>query len=255
MNDTLPHAFVISLPEAGERRQKITAQLQSCGMPYSFVDAVDGRGFDVSAHPDYDREKRLKYFGRDLLGGEIGCFLSHKKLLQKIVQENIVCAVILEDDATVLSSLPAVSKALMALKKRPDLVRFLGSDKVNKSKHKVIENLAGEINLARLQSTPGGAHGYFVSNEGARKLLKKMDKIFIPIDTLMGYSWQTGVANLATVPSPVLHGSTDEESYIGTARFDKSVALDGMDKHLFPLRRALFKFTETIMKRISFYAA
>lgn len=254
MSQALPHIFIISLPEAEERRAEICSALNKLKLEHSIFEGVDGRGFDVTTHPDYDRDNRLKYFGRDLLGGEIGCFLSHKHVMEKIIADDLPYAVVLEDDAVVLYSLPPVLNSLVSMNKVPDFVRFLGSKKVNNSKHTKIAKLTDEIDLTVLRTTPGGAHGYFITKEGALKLLKHMDKIFIPIDTLMGYSWQTGVDNLATIPSPILHGKPDD-SMIGHGRFNKEIKVEGLDKTLFPLRRACFKTKENVMKSLSYAKA
>jgi len=247
----LPPAYVISLPEAQHRRERITAQLEELGFPYSVFDGVDGRKMDVRTHPEYDTTRRHRYFGRDLLGGELGCFLSHKGVLQKIISDNIPCALVLEDDAIVQDALPAVIEQLSGAKPAPDLVRFIDKDKVYSAPQKHIANLTPEHHLVRIQSTPGGAYAYFISRQGAEKLLAHMDKTYLPVDTLMGYSWRTGVDNLVSIPSPVAHGDL-EDTHIGDQRFDKHLQIAGAQKALYPLTRFAHKFSENIMKRVNF---
>lgn len=242
---------MISLPEAAHRRERITKRLEELGFPYSIFGGIDGRKMDVQAHPDYDATHRHRYFGRDLLGGELGCFLSHRGVLEKIVAENLPCALVLEDDALLQDALPAVISALMQRAPLPDLVRFIGKDKVYNATQKHIANLTPDHTLVRLQGTPGGAYAYFVSQEGAQKLLKHLHKIYLPVDTVMGYSWTTGVDNLVTIPSPVTHGAL-EDTHIGDARFDKNPQIKGLQKLLFPLTRFGFKMSENVMKRANF---
>ena len=44
--------FVISLKDAVERRQHIQSQFEGIGVPFEFLDAVDGRKED---HPLFDK--------------------------------------------------------------------------------------------------------------------------------------------------------------------------------------------------------
>ena len=250
-NSTLPHAFVISLPEARERRDRLRYSLKEQGFVYSIFNAVDGRGFNVEDHSNYDKKRRQRYFGRNLLGEELGCFLSHKGVLEEIIKQNLPYAMVFEDDAIIHDALSQVAGALTSIN-IPDLVRFIGKEKVYKGRQKTLLTLCNEIKLVRLQGTPGGAYAYFVSLVGAKKLLQHMDMIYMPVDTVMGYSWLTEVDNLVTIPSPVTHDFI-EESYIGDQRFDKTVRINGLKKIIFPLNRFFFKTKENIMKRIYFY--
>lgn len=247
----LPQAFVISLPEAAHRRERLTARLEELGFPYEIFDGIDGRKMDVRAHPDYDLARRQRCFGRDLLGGELGCSLSHRGVLERIIEEDIPYALVLEDDAILEDSLPHVIEALMQHHPLPDLVRFISKDKVYNARQKHIANLTPDHTLVRLQGTPGGAYAYFISRQGAQKLLKHMQKIYLPVDTVMGYGWRTGVDNLVTIPSPVTHGDL-EDTHIGDERFDKSLQIKGLQKTFYPLTRFAHKTRENIMKRVNF---
>jgi len=247
----LPHAFVISLKEAKERRDRLTRRLEEQGFAYSVFEAIDGRGMDVETHPDYDTRRRHRYFGRDLQGAELGCFLSHRGVIEEIVRQGLPCAIVFEDDAIVHDTLPPVLRALTS-GKVPDLVRFIARDKVYRGKHRRLSTLGDGIDLVRLQATPGGAYAYLLSLAGAKKLLARMGRIYTPVDTLMGYGWRTGIDNLVTIPSPVTHDFI-EDSHIGDKRFDKTVTLTGLDRIAFPFHRFFFKLREGVAKRLYFY--
>ena len=69
------------------------------GLKAEFVDAIDGKllsGKDINKF--YSTTKSIKQIGRELAVSEIGCALSHKKIYQKIADEKIDSALILEDD-------------------------------------------------------------------------------------------------------------------------------------------------------------
>jgi glycosyl transferase family 25 len=52
----------------------------------------------------YDEKKSIELFNNKLSLGEIGCALSHIKIYQKMVSEDIACSVIMEDDVCIIDS-------------------------------------------------------------------------------------------------------------------------------------------------------
>lgn len=247
-----PRIFVISLPEAKDRKVHVKKQLDALGLEFEFFDAVDGREFDVPNHPNYDRKRRLKAFGRDLKGGEMGCMLSHKNIYQKMLDENIEHAVVFEDDVIIEDEFKHVLDSLIDCKVDYELVRFLGSEKVAKLKQRKVEELINGFSLNRLMTTPGGAHAYLITKSGASKMLNHMDKVYLPVDTLMGYTWLTKIGAFIVQPR-LAEQEMSFDNFIGKERFDKSLQIVGIDKCLFPLSRAIFKFSEAINKRLEYF--
>lgn len=92
--------FVVSLADADERRRTLLAQLQAFDVEAEFIDAVDGRR---SLSPELqhliDRERAEGRLGRKISDGEFACALSHQGLYQRILDESLPGAIILEDDA------------------------------------------------------------------------------------------------------------------------------------------------------------
>ncbi|MCW3479623.1 glycosyltransferase family 25 protein [Neisseriaceae bacterium JH1-16] len=102
-------AFVINLPHHQERRRSITQQAAAMGLVLEVVEACNGR--EMAAE---HLEARVAFAKRLTLGltplslGEIGCALSHIGVYQRIVDEQIPQALILEDDAQLGCELPAI---------------------------------------------------------------------------------------------------------------------------------------------------
>jgi glycosyl transferase family 25 len=254
MNHDLPPIFVINLTEDEERRDTMRTRLNSTGVNYAFFEAINGRGFDMTLHPLYDRAKRRACFGRDMIPGELGCLLSHRAIFEKMDRENIHAAVILEDDVIFE---PEFKEVLMALMKCPiawDVIRFVGSEKIYKRGCRKIVPLVGKYWMARLPTTPGGAHGYLLTLKAARVMLRHMQKNWMPIDTLQGRSWETGLETLVVYPAP-LHIDQSALTTIGDARFDKTVTLEGWRKTIFPLTRGWFKLNETVGKKWIYWSS
>jgi glycosyl transferase family 25 len=253
MTAALPPVLLLSLKEATQRRAEMAEKLGRLGLPYSVFDAVDGRGRNVNEQPVYDGVRRRLYFGRDMTGGEIGCLLSHREILERVAAGDEPFLVI-EDDAILHPDLPKVVAALMQRRDYWELVRFLGSPKVLRSRQRRLVHLVDEYWLTRLASMPGGTHALIVSPSGARKLLRRLNRTAFPIDALMNQSWRTGVANLTVHPGVAIH---DEEqvSFIENTRFDKRVTATGWERALLPLARALWKLEENLGKYGVYYGA
>ena len=94
----LPAVFVISLPDSINRRKKIEHYLNKLNIRFEIIDAIDGRfGLPICWEQLINREKYQK--GSKLTDPVFACALSHIKVYQRIVNENLDFALVLEDDA------------------------------------------------------------------------------------------------------------------------------------------------------------
>jgi glycosyl transferase family 25 len=169
-----------------------------------------------------------------------------------MVDNGIHCAAVLEDDALVE---PDFREVLGALMDAPgwDMVRFLGREKTY-GRSRLIGPLHKQYCLTRPRGTPGGAYGYILTLNGARRLLGRMEKNWLPVDVLHGFVWDTGIQSLAVRPSPVLPDD-DTPSTIGGTRFDKTLRTRGWKKTVYPVTRCLFRLYLMIMTRYSALAS
>ena len=134
MKNQIP-IYIISLSRTPERRLHIQRQLDASGLEYSFVDVDDidkyelesktyrdriakSLGIDKSVLEDkynavldsvktrYKKEEYEKYKNDNL--GQIAIILSHIKVYDLMIKNDIDTACILEDDATLLPTFPEV---------------------------------------------------------------------------------------------------------------------------------------------------
>ncbi len=89
--------FVINLDKDTGRMAFMKNQLDQAGIAFHRYAAIDGRVYQPS-RDDYDVDLAKKQGGHDLLPGEIGCALSHARVIAKIVEDRIPVALVLEDD-------------------------------------------------------------------------------------------------------------------------------------------------------------
>lgn len=91
--------YLINLDKDKERLAAADVQLKKLGVDYERFPAVYAKEL-----PQAERDASVNYFrwwcclGRKILLGEIGCALSHYRLYQKMIIDNIPYACILEDD-------------------------------------------------------------------------------------------------------------------------------------------------------------
>lgn len=244
--------IVISLREAQDRRTRIEKIFKELNLDFEFFDAVDGRQFDVLNHPNYDAPKRRRSYGRDLTGGDIGILLSNKAIFERIVKEDIPYTLILEDDVILREDFFPVLKKILTMPVPFDMIRFLGSPKLERLKLRNVCKIDDAHHLVRHTGIPGGSHAILMTPTGAKKLLKHMNKNAYPMDVLMSRSWLTGL-NWFTVRPGLAAQDLSFESTIGDVREQKDLHVTGLAKDLFPLTRAWFKFTESILKKYWFY--
>lgn len=190
--------FIINLPKSIDRKAFMKAQCESIGISPIFIDAVYGKNLsnlEVAKYCDQITAKKL--FGRELILGEIGCALSHKKIYQRIVDENIPYAIILEDDAVIKEGLNEVVKSILDSEVNWDLV-LLGHNKGFEKGQEFdsIKSYWGNVELSknfalgRVVKGGLGAFGYIISRDGAHKILGyiESEKIQVPIDKITSNS-------------------------------------------------------------------
>ena len=194
LKSRFPHIFVINLPRSIERRNYIKHILSEKGLAFTFVEAVDGESLNKKEVKEvYNRNKAKVMFGRELLIGEIGCALSHIKVYQKILDENINHAIILEDDAIIKSNFVNSIELVLDSNFKWDLI-LLGHNKSFDSSNEIssiisnwgIKRLDKITNIGRIVRGGLGCYGYLISQSGAKKILNYIEEnsIVYPIDKI-----------------------------------------------------------------------
>lgn len=184
--------FIINLEQDIEKREKITALCESFGLDYEIIPAVYGKALseDEIRQNTYPKNEQLKLFKRELGLGEIGCAMSHRKCYEEIIKRDLKEAIILEDDAVFNEELIEFLKHLNELPKDLELLLLGHQRQIYPDDGFRIESpfslrfnqRISNRNLKRLVGRGNGAYGYYITFNGANKLLKLMGKIFLPAD-------------------------------------------------------------------------
>jgi len=156
--------FILNLPNAIDRRQFQEKQMSKLGLDYEILKAT-------SIH-DITNETYAKHFWdwqRPLRNAEVACYLSHRSVWQKIIDNNMP-ALILEDDALISKYTPEILNSINELSSA-DLIQLevRGRKKLIKKQGLAI---LSTHSLYRLYQDRTGAAGYVLWPSGAQKLLE-----------------------------------------------------------------------------------
>jgi glycosyl transferase family 25 len=91
-------AFVINLPHSVERRRHMESQVAQ--LEHEFVEAVDGRSLSTEGRPEWLRPTIL------------GCTLSHRAVYQRVIEEDLPYALVLEDDMVLPRDIDELAQAV-----------------------------------------------------------------------------------------------------------------------------------------------
>ena len=188
--------YLINLDGSDERLAAATAQLQEHGITFERIAAVDGRKFIVDELPNYDKSRALRYMGRDLVGGEFGCYMSHMKCAEAFLASDAEITIVLEDDMQCQGNfLPAILEAVQWLQSngRADWQVFnFGNQKMKLATALLPLTSTPSCSLQHAHYFPMTTTGVVWSRAGATAFLRETQAhgIFAPVDNFLRY-WQT----------------------------------------------------------------
>jgi len=181
--------FMVNLERRQDRHDRMMYNFDNLGISYKLVPAVDGRKMDetflaekgITMLPQFSEP----FHGRALTYGEIGCFLSHYQLWQRMVDENLETVLILEDDIKFepyfVEKLEYLKKELVQLGNSWDLV-YIGRKILHNSEEPWLE---GSEQLVRVDYTYWTL-AYILTLRGAKTLLaaEPLNKM-VPVDEFL----------------------------------------------------------------------
>jgi glycosyl transferase family 25 len=189
---------VISLANS-RRREEFSQAAANASLPWEFFD-----GHVQIAHPlRYSPEDAIRYIGRPLTPGEIGCYTSHFKLWQDFLGSPSQQLVVMEED--VMADWKAVERlAREDLTRRDIHILRLFSTHPFPFDFGVYRFLSPHAHLVRVRGLILGTQAYIVTRRGAEALTKAAMQVVRPIDHEMSRYWSYGVTNYCISPYPVL---------------------------------------------------
>lgn len=181
--------FVISLLRSHERRAAIQKQMAHLGLSFTFFDAVDGKLLDDNDLSKVDLKLAEVFCGHSLSLGEVGCALSHIRLYEMMVKNNISKAIVLEDDIHIHMHFKSVVEAALKISSSEIIFIHHGKAKQWPWARKLPEGYRLSRYLRPSKKSNRGiisTAGYILNLAGARKLLKCAYPVRMPSDYLTG---------------------------------------------------------------------
>lgn len=183
----LARVFVISLSDAEQRRQSVMAQLSGAKADWQFVDAV--RADSVEVVDRMSQGATMQKWHKPLRAGEIACYLSHRKVWQKMLDEQIESALILEDDFFLKKPLDEIIELLQRFQSDYDMIKLYGQPK----RSRCIEQCQVSHEMYQLHqafSVTGITVAQWVRANALPRLLAKSERIERPIDMDLKHFWE-----------------------------------------------------------------
>ncbi len=237
--------YVINLKGSDDRLARASEQLANQALTFERIDAVNGRELCVpQKHAVVDLHANRKKFYRPLSDGEIGCYLSHRKCWQRLLDSQHDYALVLEDDFTAIGTIKTAIEAAMNNALPVDIIK-LCNYQGRERPIKYGQLLSPKQTLVVHDKPLSGCCAYVITRSGAKRMLAHSQKFYRPVDTDIQHTWETGVDVAAIQPYPVVQDNF----------FDSEIACRGRNKpKAFVLQKqwlALQNWPRTLMARRS----
>jgi len=207
--------LLINLDSSKERLQKSSEALKERNIKYCRVAAIDGRSSRIDEFPEYNDSAARKFMGRSLLGGEIGCFLSHLTCLKSFIESKQQYAAIFEDDIIISPSAVPIIEFAIKNHKKCELISGNNWEVFSlcASRLKIYTKYMyiGEHRIVQSHYFPMRCTGLLWSREGAQSFVKEFEKIDAPYDVYLR-RW-VGIRDnaLAVYPAVVTHADAGSD--------------------------------------------
>ncbi|GHB73468.1 hypothetical protein GCM10008107_23670 [Psychrosphaera saromensis] len=201
--------FLINLDKSTDRLELCKKELEKFGVEFERVAAVYGKDLSQQQVDDvYNADNNYKLYKKSLSLGEIGCYLSHITCWQKIIDESLDYAVILEDDFILSDSFKDFESLLTQLKNW-DYIRLAFSSREVPALQRT--EISDSYDLVKYEKTPINTLAQVVSNQGAIKLVANSQQIFRPVDVDFKHYWEKNI-NVLGIDPPLIKQQNSETS-------------------------------------------
>lgn len=191
--------YVINMDTSVERWATTHARLQEIGLEAERFPATVGKLLgEQELSQWYDKKRNASDHHRPQTLGEIGCYISHYRVWQKVVDDQIPFCIVLEDDIIISQQLKTIINCLYKLQNW-DVIKL--ADERN---YPFIDTVTinDELTIGNYLKMPNNGMAYAVSLNGAKKLLARKP-FFRPVDVDMQFHSELKLQVMGIKPYPV----------------------------------------------------
>ena len=183
--------FIITLFDSKERQAGMRNQLDKYNLKYEFIFGVDGRKLTKNEIDNLYDSNKAKLFKNELNYTEIGCSLSHKLVYEKMINENIDRAIVLEDGISLLPDFFSIINFFDDIKIDKFIIKLdrcysgqKNNDNFKSAKfthwHRI--KLTENYYIGQPFSNPYLTGAYYIDKNAAQVIYSLMPKIFLVAD-------------------------------------------------------------------------
>lgn len=206
--------YVINLESSKERRLSISERLRNDDCNYKIFSAVDGRNLPVHHFRSYKALKSLFSFGRLLYGGEVGCFMSHRKCLEAFLRDPCDMCLILEDDVNwpqgTKSKIDDIESLLLKVKSEWHVLN-IGTPTKRPEYFTEIGKIRDGQKIGWAADFPMNFHAMIWSKKGAQSFLDHTSYFSKPIDVVARQYYSSNGLGLGVLSSIIDQTKQDSD--------------------------------------------
>lgn len=198
--------WLINLDRSTARYAAMKTRLAALGLEYTRLSATDGYAEWDHLVRNVDVPAFRRNVGREILPGEIGCYVSHLNVWQALQDSNCDVALVMEDDVVFHDDFLAAVDQVLAKRDLWDLVKL---NKI-RANQPIMQHKLGAYSLNSYIGAFTGTGAYLITRVFAQAQMSAMLPIVRPIDHVLdrydGHSFRH--FGLEPFPSHVDDGNT-----------------------------------------------
>jgi len=227
----LSKILLINLDKSRDRLACCEQRLGDANLCYERISAVFGADLNAAQiDQHYSKHLGRRSYYKELNVGEIGCYLSHRKAWQKIVDEKLDFAVILEDDFYLSGDLARVMDLVGEIQHEWHYIKLAEHNRKRKTIHHIP---LAEYSLVTYGKVPARTCAQVVSLSGAKRLLASSAPFGRPIDIDLQHWWEKNIKLFGIEPCPVTPDesmASEIDKFARRNQAKKRVLKDVLDK-------------------------
>lgn len=176
---------IISLSRCPERREFVTRQCATRGVPYSIIEAADGQAPETMEEYSADPEAFRKLYGKPPTRGEFGCYVSHLLALEAGLGEPGTHFCVMEDDVEITRDWEEIQEiTARQFGELGNFDLFYPGVPVMQGTERTHDTGRPMEHSVQLSVPPVGTQCYIVSVEFAEYFLHNFKTFYRPIDQM-----------------------------------------------------------------------
>lgn len=215
------YAYIINMDSATDRWNFARDSFAKTGIPFERMPGVNGRAMTLPI-PEFNEAQWRRRHGKLPNMGQIGCYLSHIRAMQRFLATGHEYGIICEDDILVAENLKSILLQAIEHRSTWDILRLAGFHNAHPIAY---SKLGNGYSLAVNQTRLCGTGAYMVNRKAANTLVDKLLPMSLPIDHALDREWIYGLRSSAVYPLPISQENHPFASQIPAQKNEKLPAI------------------------------